>query len=275
MLTINYGWAIFEVAEQDYKMWWDGNFLSIQDLPKIEWKVFEYNQLEWEKFWKCMCTLYAWFSMFSFNNVIKIWVKERETMCNTRYNLPDFDPKVGWYLKDWLKVVIDFHKNGVLYRIHKNEALELLEKGYIVNFGIYIGDDLKLASNDGILNNREIETIKDKKYGHSTCIYKSDSGYWVDSYVWVKTHNITKIDNIDEFIKKWFIFDWAYVIIPNKVIREKIYKIIWEKWYKESLKLYDEISDTMYPREKQIFQYCLQMKFIWKLNTPKLKELVF
>lgn len=268
------GWAILETDERDYILWAssDGNFLNLEDLPKVKIeKVIEYNQLEWKEiFWFCMCTLYAGLTMYSTNAKKKIWPEKRKEMCEKRSRLPDFDKKVWWLLSVWVKTVIDETKDWIVYRTHKSNALGLIEKGYMVNIGMYIGNDFNIFSKDKILSLNEILQIKDKKYGHSICI-KDDL---VNSYVWLK-ENIIKIEDKAKFINSWFVFDWVYLIVPNWVIRDKCYEMIKKMWGKEAFKFYDTISWKMYPREKQIFQYCLQMKFVWKLNSPKLKELVF
>jgi hypothetical protein len=161
-----------------------------------------------------------------------------------------------------------------MYRTTKKEALELARKGYMVNIWMHVWNDLKVSSNDKIITQEEIKSIKDRKYGHSTCFVIDDKGWlWVDTYVWLKSN--VRIENIEEFINSWFVYDWSYVIVPNKVIRDKFNKLIWKLWYKEALKYYQEISDKLYPREKQIFQYCIQMKYVWKLNTKTLKNIVF
>ena len=274
---MEYWGAILELpkwSDQDYRLWWEHSYTGIplKLLPEIESSEITYNQLEFPEFGRNLCTLYAWLTMHSCNNNQYIEDFKRKELSKIRYEMKDFNPSIGGYLVEWIKCVVDNKENGIYYRIHKTEALQLLNKGYIVNIGIFSWNDKQLASSDGIITSEEIDTIKDKKTGHSTCLKKD---YRIDSYEGVKKHNKVKIEDIEKYINSWFVFDWAYVIVPNKVIRRFYSSLLKRMDYQKATNFFVKSKDEMYPRERDIFQYCLQKRFMWSVRSEHLKYLVF
>jgi len=264
-------WAILELplwSELDYKLWQ----IPIIKLPGINSTERTYNQLEWvEEFWRNLCTIYAWFT--TYNNLKKpVILPTRKTLVEKRYKLPDFDPLVWGYIPNAIKFLADEMWDCIMYRLHKSEAKTLLEKWYVVNIWIYWWSDLKEVSKDWKITEEEIKQIKDKKWGHSTCLRYNKR---LNSYEWVQENNITTIENIDEFLNSWFVYDYSYILLPNFVLRDVynwlIDKLNSKKWYE----LYYSIDNKLYPREKQIFQWCMQMKYIWKINSDDLKKINF
>lgn len=267
-------WAILEVDERDYLLWWDNSsVISIDELPQLNGSQYEYNQLEYKQdYWSCLCTCYASIWMYSNNNNLKIDWETRLNLVKDRVAQPDFNKNTWGYLAVGVNRVVNYFNNGIVYRISKNDIKKLLNKWYTINIWLYVWNDLNSVAQDKEITADEISLVKDKKYWHSTLI-KWDSRQ--NSYVWLKENNITKIDDLDKFINSWFVFDWAYLIVSNKTIRDYFNNLLNTKSKLEWFKFYDEISKDLYPREKNIFQYCLQMKYIWKINTPELKNLVF
>jgi len=263
MENINYWWAILNIDERDYILGWN-NWIDIDNLPKIESSIIEYNQLEFKKqFWTCLCTTYAWLGMFSNNSNKKINSVWRLNHTMVRSNLSDFNKKVWWLLSEWVKSVIDVEKNWIMYRIHKSNILKLINKWYTINIWIYVWEDLKLASSDWIISIEEIQTIKDKKRGHSTLINANKD--WQDSYVLIKEHNITKLKNLESFINSWVVYDWAYLIVPNNVIKEYFKtKLTWNA--KKDLNMWVELmkAKKIYPREFVVYQELMKETYLKK-----------
>lgn len=261
MQEIQYGWAIFEKDESDYLLWSaeSNSIIELDKLPIITPAIIEYNQLEFEKeFGRNLCTDYAPKWMFSNNSWIKLNQDDRYKLAKNRYHLDDFSPPVWGRLDKWVMNVIDTLNDGIMYRVHKSTIIKLIEKWYTINIWIYIGNDLKLAYWDGRITEEEIKNIKDNKWGHSTLIKpKSD---WQDSYVGIKQHNISKIENLAKFLSSWFVYDWGYIIIPNNIIKEYFKKNIITRNYIKDANYWVELmkNKKMYPREFKVYQELLK-----------------
>lgn len=264
-----YWWAILELpagSENDYRLTWKTyKWISLDKLPKINSLDECLNQLEYsQEYWRMLCTLYAWMCMFINNSRSFIPPKLRKELVKERVRI-NFNIKEWWYLIDWVKCVIDWLEDWIMYRIHKSEVKALLDKNYIVNIGMYVWGDFDLVSKDWQVTEDEIDKVKNAKLGHSICLKRQlKAGVLLDNYEWIKPNNKIKIDDIDKFINSWFVYDWAYLIVPNVVI-EKIFKqaLKWV-WYKEATEYAMKIEKELYPREKKLFQRVMQLKYIWK-----------
>lgn len=269
-------WAILELplwSELDYRLWSNTSYrwIPIKMLPSIISTEYQYNQLEFEKdFWINLCTIYAGFTSYSNNRQAK--QENRKSLVEKRYKLPDFNPAIWGYIPVAIKMLVDETRDWIFYRVAKEDIKTLLDKGYVVNIWIHWWDNIKEVSKDWKITEEEIKQIKDKKWGHSTCLRYNVR---LNSYEWVKVNNKIIIDNIDEFIKNWFVFDWAYVIVPNKVLRDFYNSLLSNKSLRQAEEYFRKIDKELYPREKQIFQWWMQMKYIGKINSPELKNLRF
>lgn len=270
-------WAILELplwSELDYRLWGVTSYrwIPIKILPWINSTDTQYNQLEWSgDFWTNLCTIYACFT--TYNNLWKnVLSPIRRKLVEKRYNLPDFNRLVGGYIPTANKLMVDEMQDTIMYRVNKSEVKGLIEKWYVVNIGIHWWNDIVQASKDWIISEEEIQNIKDKKWGHSTCIRYNKR---LNSYEWVRDNNIITIENIDSFLNSWFVYDWCYTLVPTFVLRDLYNSIINKMNSKQAFNYYNKINKEMYPREKLIFQWCMQMKYIWKINTPELNKLKF
>lgn len=271
-------WAILELtswSELDYRLWSDTQYrwIPIKLLPNIDSNDACYNQLEMQdKYGKNMCTLYAPITMYSNNRKIPVTLKMRTILSDLRYKSSDFDRDTWWYLQTWVKIVVDTLKDGIMYRVHKSDIKTLLDKWYVVNIWIYTWVDVSTASSDWKITWPEIDNIKNAKYGHSTCLRKNVR---INSYEWIKPNNKIVIEDIDKYLKSWIVYDWAYLIVPNYVLRDFYNWLLKTKNHTQAEEYFRLIDSQLYPREKLIFQWCMQNKYIWKINTPELKEIVF
>jgi hypothetical protein len=273
MDEIETNWCIFIENETDYKLWWEQSLLDLSLLPKINSWNFEYNQLEYkDKYGSNCCTIYAPIWMYSNNLNFKLNADIRTKLVDYRTKLKDFDPKVWWYLVEGIKAVCDIQKDCLFYRIPKQQIKQLLDLWYYVNIGMYVWWDVNKADDDWKFTSEEIMNIVNANLWHSTLL-KKDIRH--DSYVWVKTHNQTKIEDIDKFINSWFVYQNSYIIIPNKVIKRYFENLLKNKSYKQAFDYYFKLSETLYKKEKMILQYVLQMKYVWKINNKELLDLKF
>lgn len=270
-------WAILDLpawAEQDYRLWNDTQYkgIPLKMLPSITSNNVCYNQLEFEKeFWDCLCTQYFWIIMHSNNTNKPISLPIRHQLCENRVKI-NFDPKVWWYLVDWIKNTIDTLKDWIMYRVHKTDIKTLLDKGYVVWIGMYTWLDINTARADWKITIAEMEKIVNAKYWHATCLRKN---VWLNSYEWVIANNKVEIENIDEYLKSWFIYDWGYLICPNFVLRDFYTSLL--KWKNQLVwqEYYNKIEKELYPREKLIFQWVMQKLYIWKITSQELKNISF
>jgi len=67
---------------------------------------------------------------------------------------------------------------------------------------------------------------------------------------------------MDKFINSWFVYQNAYVLIPNKVIKRYFENLLKNKTYNQAFEYYFKLSETLYKKETQILQYVLQMKYL-------------
>lgn len=268
MEAIQFWWALFREDPESYIMGGNSPWLiDLDKLPAITPLNTEYNQLEFKEFGSNMCTCYAWIG--SLNNCVYIPNEiERHQVSKIRYTAEDFNPSVWGYLDKGINIVNDYFKRWVVYKINKRYAKNLLEKGYYVNIGMYVGWDVTVAWSDWMFTSMEIEKIVNAKYWHSTLLVNKKRQ---NSYKWVKKHNVVEVEDIDKFLKSWFVYENAYVIVPNYVIRDMFRAYMKDKKKSEVFEFYDKLYD----KEKLIFQYCLQEKYIGKINTQQLKELKF
>lgn len=266
-------WCIFIENESDYKLWSSQSLIDLSLLPKINSWNYEYNQLEYkDKYGSNCCTIYAPIWMYSNNLNFKINADIRTKLVDYRTKLKDFDPKIWGYLVDWVKSVYDIQKDCLFYQIPKQQVKKLNDLWYYVNVWIYAGWDVNKADDDGKFTSDEIMNIVNANLWHSTLLCKDIRH---DSYFGIKTHNRTNIENIDKFINSWFVYQNAYVLIPNKVIKRYFENLLKNKTYNQAFEYYFKLSETLYKKEAQILQYVLQMKYLWKVNSEELKQLVF
>jgi hypothetical protein len=266
-------WCIFNEYEEDYKLWWEQSLLDLSLLPKINSWNNEYNQLEYkDKYGSNACTIYAPIWMYSNNLNLELDKTTRLSLVDYRTKLKDFNPKVWWYLVEWIKAVCDIQKDCLFYKVPKQQVKALNNLWYYVNIWIYAWWDVNKADDDWVFTADEIENIKNANLGHSTLLKKD---YRHDSYKGVKLHNQTKIEDIDKFINSWFVYQNAYLIIPNKVIKRYFESLLKDKNYKNAFEYYFKLSETLYKKEKMILQYVLQMKYLWKINNKELLDLKF
>jgi hypothetical protein len=273
-MEIQFWWAFFKEDIRDYILWWDNwSIIELSDLPEIKSDIYQYNQLEFvDEFGRMLCSIYGAIWMMSCNNNKEITKDERKQLVRLRCSKPDFNRNTWWYLSEWIKALIEWYNNWIYYRINKWFIKQLIDKWYVVNIWLYEWKDIRKIANDWVIDDNEVSTVVDAKYWHSTLLLKD---YRLNSYAWVLSNNLVKISNIDNFIKSWFVYDNAYILLPNKVVRDYFMKLIEWKTKLEAFEYYDSIESKLYPMEKKIYQYCLQQVYIWKINTPELKDLKF
>ena len=274
MEQIQYWWAIFEEDERDYILGWETwSIINLDNLQEIKSDIFEYNQLEFaDDLWPNLCTLYAPLWMFSCNNNEVINWPTRKKLAELRSKEDDFDKNAWWRLDRWNKVIVDNLYNWIVYRVNKANILPLINKNYVVNIGMYVWWDVNKADDDWLFTIAEIDKIVNAKYWHSTLARKEG---WQDNYKDYKKPNLVKIEDLEKFINSWFVYTWCYIILPNKVVRDYFNWLIKSMTKLQAFEYYDKISEKLYPRERKIFQWCLQKQFIGKINTPELKSIIF
>lgn len=269
-------WCLFIEDERNYIFWWEQSLLDLTLLPLIKSWSFEYNQNEFSKdYWFCLCTAYAPIWVYSNNIKQDINEQNRLDIVKKRVSLKDFNKKIWWYLDKWVKCISDYFWDSVYYKIPKKQIKQFLDKWYYINIWMYAWWDLDKARNDWNISKDDIMNIVNTSYWHSTILKKVWDYYWHDNYAWVKKNNVSKIEDIDKFINSWVVYQNAYIIVPNKVIKKMFEDLLKTKNYKEAFDYYYKLSETLYNREKQILQYVLQNKYIWKINSEELKQLVF
>jgi len=264
-------WCILELpvwSETDYSL------NIIEKLPILNIKAtFTYNQLEYIEYWPCLCTAYWPMTMYANNTFYDIQYKERKDIIEKRIQI-NFDKNTWGYLVDWVKTINDYYNKCVYYRVNKEQIIKLIALWYTVNIWLYWWNDLKSAGDDGEITEEEIKSIKDNKYWHSTCIKWSKR---LNSY-----KNGTKIiDSLYKFINSRFVYDWGFVMIPNRILLQ-VYSNEWDKkpqWKLDPLQaITDEFgkeNNINYAKEKKIFQYATQLKCLWKINSEDLKLIKF
>lgn len=258
-------WCIFE-EDTETPIFWGVWFIDLDKLPNITWWIYEYNQLEFvDDFWYCLCTAYwaIWAISSNDNKEIEEYLRYSIMKARTKVR---FNPKEWWYLKDWADIVADFTW-WLSYQIPKQRIKEFLDKWYRVSFGMYVWNDYKNYTQDWILTDEEILKIKDTKFWH--CLTMKNN-LIIDNYKWVLQDNTTEVDNIDKFINSWFVYDTAYLIIWEEIIR----KVFIDKMTWDFTKDWDFVAELMknkeiYPTEFRIAQKLL--KDIYVNKTVKIK----
>ena len=129
-------------------------------------------------------------------------------------------------------------------------------------FGSYFGWDKKeLKKFFKYKDKLDEETIN-----KLTLFFKSPDDFWKninDNYkTKLRKQSENLLDNLDKYINSRFVFDYAYLLVPNKVIKQYFELVINSKTYKEAMDYYDSISAKLYEKEKNIYRYVLQMKYI-------------
>lgn len=207
-------WAILDYDERDFIL---GGEIS---LPDILSPTYEYNQLEWkDEYGYCLCTIYAPIWVVSDNTNITITGKQRKELVEQRYNLPDFDANVWWLLSEGINITRKYYKS-IWYKVSslrintKEDLFNLLDKWYRVNIWMIVKDDfIEDTQKDWILNSTP---IWNPKYGHSTSIKKIWDNFIIDNYKWTHTYNKILINDLQNLIDEWIIYEWAFVLFLDK-----------------------------------------------------------
>jgi len=213
--------VILKTDERAYKLW----ATSIEIVPSINKKTFEYNQLEfsWE-FGSNLCTLYAPIWMLSDLIWREITKDERHQLCELRTKMYDWDRNIGWLFVEWRNCVRNFwNRNNptnqireVSFEIWSKEFYDVIDKWYRINLW-YRGnrkynDDVA----DWVLDSSSIWATT---YGHSTTLIEAKKTkdnkikLVVDNYEWVKKFNIYSIKDFQEFLDSGIVFHTAAVFI--------------------------------------------------------------
>ena len=165
--------------------------------------------------------------MYADNINIDITENERKQLATRRVNLPDFDKNVWGYLSEWINDIRKFYKekwlpiSSIRINTWSEDFKKVLDKGYRINIWMVIKDDyIKDTQEDWILNNTPKGTTK---YGHSTTIKKIGDNYILDNYKGVLNYNKIKVNNLQDLIDKWIIYEWAYLLFVDE--NEKILQI--------------------------------------------------
>lgn len=232
-------WAILETPEnidtlEDFVAWADWAFDLSTIAKNPYWTVTEFHQQEFKELWPSNCTVYAPIWMWADNAWVNISDEIRKNLVIFRQKNYYFTAK-GWYLRDgnvayrkFINENTDFEVSYFSFLKTDFLFMNLINKGYRLNFGYQGTSNYVKDAKDWVLDDVDTALTWTKTYWHSTTLMKLPNWFVsiVDSYKW-RSYNKVKISDLEKFMKSDYVFKTIHFIVATNLVREQV-----DEWQK-------------------------------------------
>ncbi len=223
MENIEYGWLIYEVSENDYRLGADGLDIEITKRPPADNKIIEYNQLDLPN-GQNSCTIHASCGAVSDLTDIPYSLKERQALWDSALAL-DASETQWWYFykavdhirKDWNKKNPDDKLVSFRISYWQKEFDLALSRWHSLVWGFKGNAVYNTDASDG---NLEWTSFGKSTYGHCIRIRKDKWVFVVDNYKGKKLHNTYMISDFKALIENKVFFDEFYLFLSLKTMNE-------------------------------------------------------
>lgn len=217
-------WYAGTIDDSD-EMWGGTSVLTYtgQELPKIKYKIYEYDQLEHrDQFGSTQCFYYGNLWEASDNLDIQFTKEERYAGSVSTTKSKWYDINYGGYFSEWRRITdYQLTQKGLEFQTYRFATYSkwlrhVLDAWYSVTLWIRISQDmLKWLRLDWYLSNDEITW--ENSYNHLIRIKRNEAGtidMWIDNYKNTQRFNVFQIEDIELLAQAGKFMNSSYFVAP-------------------------------------------------------------